>query len=404
MPKTRKEERVLILCVDRDDDLGVKAEIKAPLLGREENLKGAVRLALRDPEEPDANAMFEAVRIYDRLRQESETPENYQIATITGSELGDVGADKKLVSQLIDVLKAFPASDVILVTDGYSDEAILPLIESRVPITSVRRVVMKHSKSIEETAALFSRYLKILVENPRYSRIFLGLPGILLIILGALWLLEFPLLYTGIAFLLVLGAVLLVKGFGLDKAAAGFYKWIREYSPPPLRVQIAGFSAVAGSLLVMVGCYLGAVSAANAVPTLHPPPEELGQWLSHLPKLAGHFISGYESAHGSILPIVIGICVLLSGRAIRWFFERDSRLWRTIVIVVVVAWSWTIFSQAGQVLINPGDPLYVTGLVFAIITGVPLTLGIALVTYLLHRKYAAFFREKEEEVEKSEEG
>jgi putative membrane protein len=404
MPKTRKEERVLILCVDRDDDLGVKAEVKAPLLGREENLNAAVRLALRDPEEPDANAMFEAVRIYDRLRQEVETPENCQIATITGSELGDVGADKKLVSQLIEVLKAFPASDVILVTDGYSDEAILPLIESRVPITSVRRVVMKHSKSIEETAALFSRYLKILVENPRYSRILLGLPGILLIILGALRLLEFPLLYTGIAFLLVLGAVLLVKGFGLDKAATGFYKWIREYSPPPLRIQIAGFSAVAGSLLVMVGCYLGAVSAANAIPTLYPPPEELGQWISHLPKLAGHFISGYENAHGSILPIVIGICVLLSGRAIRWFFERDSRLWRTIVIVVVVAWSWTIFSQAGQVLINPGDPLYVAGLVFAIITGVPLTLGIALVIYLLHRKHAAFFREKEEEVEKSEEG
>jgi len=121
MPKTRKEERVLILCVDRDNDLGAKAEIKTPLQGREENLTAAVRLALRDPEEPDANAMFEAVRIYDRLRQESETPENYQVATIAGSELGDVGADRKLVSQLTEVLKTFPASDVILVTDGYSD-------------------------------------------------------------------------------------------------------------------------------------------------------------------------------------------------------------------------------------------------------------------------------------------
>ncbi len=397
MPKTTKEERVLILCVDRDDDLGVKAEIKTPLLGRKENLTAAVNLALRDPEEPDANAMFEAIRIYDRLKKEAEKPEDYQIATITGSELGDVGADRKLVSQLTDVLKTFPATDVILVTDGYADEAILPLVESRVPITSVRRVVMKHSKSIEETAALFSRYLKMLVENPRYSRILLGLPGILLVVLVALWLLKFELLYTWIAFLLVLSGFLLVKGFGLDKAARDFYKWIREYSPPPLPVQIAGSSAVAGVLLVLVGCYLGGVSAANALP--EPRPADFGQWLSYLPTLTGHFISE------SITSIVIGVCVLLSGRTIRWFFERDSRLWRTVVVVVVVAWSWTIFSQAGQVLIHPEEAVYITGLVFMIVIGIPLIVGTAFVTFLLHRKYARFFGEKEEEVgELKEEG
>jgi putative membrane protein len=392
MPKAKKEEHVLILCVDRDNDLGVKTETKTPLLGREENLAAAVRLALRDPEEPDANAMFEAVRVYDRLRGEVETPQNYQIATITGSELGDVGADRKVVSELTEVLKNFPASDVILVTDGYSDEAILPLVESRVPITSVRRVVMKHSKSIEETAALFSRYLKMITENPRYSRIALGLPGVLLIILGILFMFNL-IVYSGIAFLIVFGAVLLVKGFGIDKAAGSVYHWMREYSPPPLPVQIAGFSAVAGVLLVLVGFYLGGVSVAEAIPQLEPPPVELGQWLSYLPTLTGHFISE------SILALVIGVSVLLSGRAIRCFFERDSRLWRTIVIVVVVAWSWTIFSQAAQVLISPGKQVYEVGLVFTIIIGIPLIVGSALVSFLLHRKYASFFREKEEEVE-----
>ena len=392
MPKAKKEEHVLILCVDRDNDLGAKTEIKTPLLGREENLAAAVRLALRDPEEPDANAMFEAVRVYDRLRGEVETPQNYQIATITGSELGDVGADRKVVSELTEVLKKFPASDVILVTDGYSDEAILPLVESRVPITSVRRVVMKHSKSIEETAALFSRYLKMITQNPRYSRIALGLPGILLIILGILFMFNL-IVYTGIAFLIVFGAVLLVKGFGIDKAAGSVYHWMREYSPPPLPVQIAGFSAVAGVLLVLVGFYLGGVSVAEAIPQLEPPPVELGQWLSYLPTLTGHFISE------SILALVIGVSVLLSGRAIRCFFERDSRLWRTIVIVVVVAWSWTIFSQAAQVLISPGKQVYEVGLVFTIIIGIPLIVGSALISFLLHRKYASFFREKEEEVE-----
>jgi len=398
MPKTakKKPERILILCVDKDDDIGVKAGIKTPVLGRKENIDAATSLALRDPEEADANAMFEAVRIYDHLKEGVKEGEEYQIATIAGSELGGVGADRQLVSELTEVLETFPATDVILVTDGYTDGAVLPLVESRVPVTSIRRLVVKHSSSIEESVALFSRYLKTLVENPRYSRIMLGLPGILLIVLVSLWLLKFELLYTWIAFLLVLGTFLLVKGFRLDKAAADFYKWMREYSPPPYPVQIAGFSAVAGVLLILVGCYLGGTAVTNAIPNLEPSPTSTGEWLTHLPTLSGRFISG------SIALIAIGICVLLSGRAIRWFFERDLRLWRTIVIVVIVAWSWPIFHQASQILIDPDFPS--TGLVIAIIAGLPLIVIAVLVSFLLRRRYASFFREKGKEIEEFKEG
>jgi len=397
MPKDakKKQERILVLCVDRDDDLGAKAGINTPILGRKENVNAATSLALRDPEEPDANAMFEAVRIYDHLREGSKGQGEYEVATIAGSELGDVGADRQLVSELTEVLNVFPASDVILVTDGYTDEAVLPLIESRVPVTSVRRIIIKHSKSVEETVALFTRYLKILMENPRYSRILLGLPGILLIVLGILALLQW-LAYAGIAFLIVLGVFLFVKGFGIDRAAINFYKWVREYSPPPFPVQIAGFSAVAGVLLIVVGCYLGGASVADYAAKLDPHPTTVEQWFTRLNDLAGWFISG------SVALIVIGLCVLLSGRAIRWFFEHDPRLLRTMVIVVVVAWSWPIFNQASQVLIDPAFPY--TGLVVAIITGIPITVAAVFIAYLFHRRYASFFREKEEEIEEIREG
>ena len=174
MPTAAKSERILILCVDRDDDIGMKAGINTPILGRKENVNAAASLALRDPEEADANAMFEAVRIYDNLKKNAKG-EEYEVATIAGSDLQGVEADRQLVSELTDVLQEFQATDVILVTDGYTDEMVLPLIESRVPVTSVRRIVIQHSKSIEETAAIFSRYMKVLVENPRYSRMLLGL-------------------------------------------------------------------------------------------------------------------------------------------------------------------------------------------------------------------------------------
>ena len=173
------EKRILILCVDRDGDLEAKSGIKTPLLGRSANLDAAVSLALRDPEEPDANAMFEAVRLHDRLQTEKQPEEIFEVATISGSELGGVGADRKLVAELGNLLHSFSANEVILVTDGYSDEAVLPLVESRVPVLSVRRIVVKHSESIEETAALFSRYLRLIWENPRYARLALGIPGLL---------------------------------------------------------------------------------------------------------------------------------------------------------------------------------------------------------------------------------
>ncbi|MDH5437544.1 MAG: DUF373 family protein [Candidatus Bathyarchaeota archaeon] len=396
MPKPThgKMERILILCVDRDDDLGVKAKIKTPILGRTENINSATTLILQDPEEPDANAMFEAVRVYDRMKEEvKETAGECQIATITGSELGGVGADRKLVSELTDVLKKFPATDVILVTDGYGDEVILPLVESRVPVTSVRRIVVAHSKSVEETLAVFSRYLKILIKNPRYSRIALGLPGIFLLVLAILGLSQIPIEphHVWIALFLVFGTFFFVKGFGFDRTARDFYRWVREYSPPPFPVQITSFSAGAGLLLVAIGCYQGAFFANSYI--IENPQPDPSQWIAIFPRLVGEFISGSTGL------IVIGICVLFSGRMIRWFLERDSRLLRTSVIVVACACSWVILNEASQILINPS--LEYTNLVIAIIASIALTVVAVSVTTLLHRKYARFFMGKDVEIDES---
>ena len=107
----------------------------------------------------------------------------------------------------------------------------------------------------------------------------------------------------------------------------------------------------------------------------------------------------------SAIPLlVIGLCVLLSGRAIRWFFKRDPRLWRTIVIVAVVAWSWAIFSPVSMILIEPEKTVHTVRLIAAIVTGVPLAVTVVLVVFFLHRKYSSFFKEKEKKIEEFEEG
>jgi putative membrane protein len=365
----------------------MKAGINTPVLGRKENVNAAASLALRDPEEADANAMFEAVRIYDNLKKSGKGQEEYEVATIAGSDLRGVEADRQLVSELIEVLEEFKATDVILVTDGYTDEMVLPLIESRVPVTSVRRIVIQHSKSIEETAALFTRYMKILVDNPRYSRMLLGLPGILFIVLGVLAIFDY-LAYAVQALAVIVGAFLFVRGFRVDKTAQHFVKWIREYSPPPFTVQIAGFSALAGILLILVGGYLGGTAVANVVNVTVDP-------FAQVPRLIGEFL------YGSTYLIALGMCVILAGRAVRWFFEHDLRLWRTVVIIIGVAWSSVMFVETSKILIEP--TLKYDALVLAIVGGIPVIVSTFLTALLLRRKYSSYFKGTEEPITDFEE-
>ena len=395
MESKEKTERLLVLCVDRDGDIVDKTEEKTPILGRESNLDAAVSLALKDPEEPDANAIFEAIRLYDQLKKQGQLHEDFQIATISGSQLLGVEADRKLVRELNEVLKTYSANSVILVTDGFSDEAVLPLVESRVPVTSVRRIVIKHSESIEETAALFGKYLKMLTENPRYSRIALGIPGLLLIVLAVMFLGGWV-YHIGIAFLIVVGATLFVKGFGLDKVTMNFIKWVREFEPPPLPFQIAGFAYAAGIIAIAVGMFVG-VSGAVSSPSLNPLPETLDQWASILPTLVGEFIK-----EGTNL-IVFGICVLLSGNIVRWYFERDVRTLRTLVITVVIAWSSQIFGQVSKILIDPTSG-WVSELVYKILIGILLAIAASLVALVIHMKYRGFFKKRKKKVEDFEEG
>ena len=335
-PQTQK--RILILCVDRDGDIEVKAGIKTPLLGRIANLDGAVALALKDPEEPDANAMFEAVRLYDRLHDEKQPEEIFEVATISGNELGGVGADRKLVAELNNLLNSFSANEVILVTDGFSDEAVLPLVESRVPVSSVRRIVIKHSESIEETAAVFGKYVRLLVDNPRYARMALGLPGILVLIFGILWAINnyvYPgaIYFYGIAIVIVVGGFLLLKGFGVDKATKDLYKWARDYSPPSLPMQISNYTVIAGILCIAVSVYLGVANVNINV----APAANLAGWLSMTPRVAYYFITGIIDL------LVAGIIIVLLGRSVRLYVERDSKLLRNVALVVSVAWSrWVL--------------------------------------------------------------
>lgn len=397
------QKRILILCVDRDGDLEAKAAIKTPLLGRTANVDGAVSLALKDPEEPDANAMFEAVRLYDRLHDEKQPEEVFEVATISGSDLGGVSADRKLVGELTNLLETFNANEVILVSDGFSDEAVLPLVESRVAVSSVRRIVIKHSESIEETAAVFTKYMRLLMDNPRYARVALGLPGILVFIFGVLWAINYfipgAIYWYGIAIVIVVGGFLLLKGFGVDRATRDFYKWARDYEPPALPIQISNYTVIAGILCIAVSVYLG---IANVNSNVAPFPIDLTGWLGATPKIATYFIRGVVDL------LVVGICIVLLGRSVRLYIERDSKLLRTVALIVSVAWFRWILEGTANVLyhyyndpsatVGISDPFF-SSFLFTILVGILIGVASVLLIYIINRSAKDFFKKKEKSEE-----
>tara|TARA_B100001971_G_C18256444_1_gene582569 strand:- start:169 stop:1317 length:1149 start_codon:yes stop_codon:yes gene_type:complete len=334
-------ERTLILCIDIDDDIGKKANVKTPILSRAQNLEAAGILALADPEEADANAMFGAVRIYDNLL-EKYPKEHYQIATISGSALGGINADRKIVMELESILKEFMATGIILVTDGYSDEAVIPLIQSRIPINSIQHVVVKHSERLEETWAVIFRYLKQMVTDPYYSKISLGVPGVMLIVVGVLQIFN-QLQNAGMILTFVIGLVLLIKGFGWEEKL----NIVKMRLPTPDR-QITAASSSFGFILILVGGIKGISNAWKYLPS--PAPlwwEDFAWWIQQSPSILGHFMLV------AVDLIVIGIMAALIGGIAANYIKKDPKIWQNVVGIIVTFWSRFIALESARVLIDP---------------------------------------------------
>ncbi|MCI4365403.1 MAG: DUF373 family protein [Thermoplasmata archaeon] len=147
----------LVVCVDRDDDLGRKAGVHGPVVGRADAIDAATRLAIADPEDSDTNAIFAAVSLLDELRGAGESCE---VCILTGSPKVGVLSDRRISDQFDHVLEKVKATSAYLVSDGAEDEYLFPILASRVRVDGVRRVYVRQSASIESTYYTVIRALK----------------------------------------------------------------------------------------------------------------------------------------------------------------------------------------------------------------------------------------------------
>jgi putative membrane protein len=200
----------LVVCIDRDDDLGRKASVAGPVVGRSNVLDAAVRLGTVDPEDSDTNALFAAVNLLDELRGAGEECE---VCILTGSGKVGVLSDRRVADQFDAVLSRVGAQSAYLVSDGAEDEFLFPILASRVKVDGVRRVYVRQNASIESTYYTVVRALK----DPKL-RAKTVLPLALVLLILGVAAAGGVLLWGVIGLSIVLGVYLIFWTFDIDEA------------------------------------------------------------------------------------------------------------------------------------------------------------------------------------------
>ncbi|MEO9277440.1 MAG: DUF373 family protein [Nitrososphaera sp.] len=356
-----KTSRLLVICVDRDDDIGVKAGVTTPVVGRNACIEAAQRLALEDPEDADSNSIFAAVKTFEDLVSKGYQTE---VAIVSGTERKGVQGDEKIVSQVKAIIEKFSANGAVIVSDGEDDESVIPIIQNVLPIVSVKRVVMRVSRSVEYSYAVFGRYLKAIAFDSKYSKFFLGVPGILLVIGGIATVLGltreiFAVLVS------VLGGAFLIRAFDVDRA------WSHWTKPTPAGF-IRIFTLVAGILLILASIMAG-INAVNPQIAAAKPDTILKIVLNK--QTIGTFVSG-------MIPFLwMGIGCMFGGSLLSSWFRGSMRSITDILRIIVLVALYPIVLQFTETMTKDESP-------FTLIP--PLLIGLAAILIsasLLFRKY-----------------
>ncbi len=313
-------EKTLVLAIDFDDDLG-RVGIKTPVLGYEGVLRAAERYALARPQDADLNTLFTALRVYRELKEDGR---DVDVAIVAGHEKGGSRAGLKLREQLQYVINASGATSAVVVVDSAEDESVMPIVESMIKVAAVEKVVVEQLRGVEETYVLLGRYLKKALEEKRFARFFLGLPGLL--ILTYVVVANSPYSrYASAITLTILGLAFIVKGFGISSEIS---KWWRI--SPIMKVSI---------MLTLISLSLTAVITYT---TLYS-----RDFSTDILSIAMYI--------NNILPYAIVSAVpIIAGRMAFRILRRSFKVWREVMALAILAIIYQFFSNMARIIIDSG--------------------------------------------------
>jgi len=354
--------KLLVICIDRDNDVGEKAGIVTPVVGRDACIEAAQRLALEDPEDADSNSIFAAIKTYEDLISKGYKVE---VITVAGVKNRGVQADEKILAETRQVLEKFAANGAVIVSDGEDDESVIPVIQNVLPVVSVQRVVMKVSRSVEYSYAVFGKYLKMIAYDSRYSKFFLGVPGILLLIGGIATIFD----YTAEIFAVlvsILGGAFLIRAFDIDRA------WANWSKPTPMGF-IRIFTMIAGILLILSSVPAG-MSAVDSK-LIEDNPELITMITDKV--IVGQFVAG-------ALPILwMGMGAIVAGILLSNWIGGIPRQISDILRIIVLAALYPTIAQFTNIMIYDEESLT---LIPPVLGGLAATLISATILFKKYRK------------------
>ena len=226
----------LVLCVDRSNDVGAKSGAAMPVAGWEAVRSLVTDVGLADPEDASVNCLLEALRV---SRDLTDGGDDATVAVVSGGSDSSVGADRAIARQVDELI-----------------ERVVPIVESRVGVDGVDRVVVRQARDIESTYYLLKQFLG---DEEMRETVLVPL-GVALLVLPVLAIrFSTQIAMAGLASLL--GAVLLYKGLAIDDRLENTPEQVREalYSG-----QVSVVTYAVGAGLALVGAFLGGLSVTEA--------------------------------------------------------------------------------------------------------------------------------------------
>ncbi len=235
----------LVVCLHRGDPL---PGADPPVVGRAAVESLVTAVGVDDPEDSRVNCLLEGLRVDSDI-------EDGTIAVVSGT--GEtVSADREVARQIEDLVAEYDPESAVVVVDSAEDERLVPIIESRVTVDAVDRVVVRQARDIESTYYLLKQFL---ADEQLRKTVLVPLGAALLAFPILLFFAQSPAAALG-AIAATFGFYLLYKGLGVDSYIARLPGQIREamYSG---QVSLVTYVVAVG--LALVGIFVGVLGVSS---------------------------------------------------------------------------------------------------------------------------------------------
>ncbi|MFC6862334.1 DUF373 family protein [Halomicroarcula sp. GCM10025817] len=238
----------LVVCIDRDSPVADEC----PVVGSAAVERLITETGVVDPEDSRVNCLLEGLRVTEDLERDGSDA----VVAVVGGGTDSVGADRQIARQTDELVEEYDPDSAVVVVDSAEDERLVPIVESRVRVDAVDRVVVRQARDIESTYYLLKQFLA----DEELRKTVLVPIGIVM--------LAFPLLLVVVesttmavgAIAAALGVFLIYKGLGIDDYLSRLPGQIREglYSG-----QVSLVTYVVAGGLSLVGLFAGALGVGS---------------------------------------------------------------------------------------------------------------------------------------------